>query len=59
MELMEYSPHGSLLYDNSNEKRYYGGPANYIQKDGEQFKNIVTGETILIAGLEEKTVYYT
>lgn len=54
MELMEYSPYGSLPYDNSNEKRYYGGPANYIQKDGEQFKNIVTGESILISTSEAK-----
>lgn len=44
LELLEYAPQGGLPYNTT--KKYYGGPTNYFQRNGEQFTNTVTGNSI-------------
>lgn len=46
MEMMEYSPIGSLPYDNTGSRKYYAGPSNYFEKKGERFVNTLTGFTL-------------
>ncbi len=48
MEMMEFSPLGTLPYENSNAKKYYGGPANYLHKAGTSFVNMATGERFTV-----------
>ena len=49
MELLEYSLDGSLPYQNARAKKYYGGPKNYLNKEGEQFVNTLTGESLPVS----------
>ncbi|MCL2139598.1 MAG: leucine-rich repeat domain-containing protein [Treponema sp.] len=52
LEMLEYAPWGSLPYPVTRERRYYGGPKNYLNKDGDVFTNVVTNETALVSGME-------
>lgn len=54
LELMEYAPTGSLPYSDTRPK-YYAGPANYLEKDGERFVNIVNGKSVLLTEIEAIT----
>ena len=45
LDVMEYSLNGSLPY-NTDEKKYYAGPTNYLKKQKENFKNVTTNEVI-------------
>lgn len=49
MELMEYSPVGSLSYENSDARKYYAGPSNYYNKKDNYFTNIITGNRLNIS----------
>ena len=40
MELMEYSAHGNVGFDNSTARKYYGGPGSYFKKDGMNFVDV-------------------
>lgn len=52
-ELLEYASAGSLPYSNTTAKKYYGGPANYFEKTGEQtFVSLDTNETFSISSVE-------
>lgn len=51
MEMMEYSPQGSLPYDGVSAK-YYAGPNNYLQKQSGQFYHTITGERIALSEAE-------
>ena len=53
LDVMEYSLKGSLPY-NTDEKKYYAGPTNYLKKEKENFKNVTTNEVITKA---ESTSY--
>jgi len=47
MEILEYSLSGKLPYNDSNEARYYAGPAKYFYKnDNSQFRDAITGDKI-------------
>ena len=56
MEMMEYSMRGSLTYDNSISKKYYGGPGYYLIKDNNCFVDTSTNQRIQIAD-EELQLY--
>ncbi len=56
MEMMEYSPFGSLPYYGGNVKKYYAGPINYLQKFGNKFINITNGEQIEVASHEATVI---
>lgn len=47
MELIEYAPMGELPYQDGLSRKYYGGPATYLYKDGNQFINITTEENYI------------
>ncbi len=53
LDVMEYSLKGFLPY-NTDEKKYYAGPTNYLKKERENFKNVTTNEVITKA---ESTSY--
>jgi hypothetical protein len=55
MELMEYSPRGNLPYPETRARRYYGGPTNYFNKEGEQLVNAVTKESVYVTSAEAET----
>ncbi|MBO4540003.1 MAG: hypothetical protein J5781_06960 [Clostridia bacterium] len=49
MELMEYSPEGSLPFNSMKERHYYAGPSNYYKKQGDSFVNTYTGDRLNIS----------
>ncbi len=55
MEMMEYSPEGSLPYEDTASKKYYAGPANYLQKEGGAFLDVMSGEKLEISAEEAVT----
>lgn len=54
MEMMEYSLEGSIPFSISNSRKYYAGPANYLQKFNDIFVNVSTGIQLDISSLEAK-----
>ena len=54
LELLEYSANGSLPYQDTRARRYYNGPKAYLNKEGEQFINIITAETFSLSVNEAK-----
>ena len=52
LEMLEYAPWGSLPYPDTGEIRYYGGPKNYLTKNGDLFTNVLTSETALVSETE-------
>ena len=55
LEMLEYSPQGNLPYQNSTAKRYYGGPANYLYKENDMFRNVATGEVMTMSAIDAKS----
>ena len=55
MEMLEYSLQGSLPYDETDAKKYYAGPTNYLQKQNDQFCNMLSGEKITLSQAEIQT----
>lgn len=55
LELMEYSPQGSLPFKNGQSQRYYSGPQNYYTKSAGQFVNAISGTTLSISTTEAKS----
>lgn len=56
LELLEYSPQGSLPFLNSKVKKYYSGPQNYFNKEGERFINAVTNESFILSTADARTI---
>jgi hypothetical protein len=55
MDLMEYSDNGELPYEKVKDKKYYGGPMAYLEKnDIGQFVNKVTNETFSMSDANAK-----
>jgi hypothetical protein len=54
-ELLEYAAQGSLPYQNTRARRYYGGPTNYFNKENEKFVNTVTKESVHVTSVEAET----
>ena len=54
LELLEYSAQGSLPYQNTQSRRYYNGPKNYLTKVNDQFVDEVTNESFTISVSEAK-----
>ena len=54
LELLEYAAQGSLPYQDTQARRYYNGPKNYLTKVNEQFVNEVTSESFTISATEAK-----
>ncbi len=46
-ELLEYSPHGSILEGNS-DKVIYGGPGNYYSNSNNVYTNILSNDTLVM-----------
>ncbi|MBR3862836.1 MAG: hypothetical protein IKM42_04185, partial [Clostridia bacterium] len=46
---------GSLPYDKTASKKYYAGPTNYLQKQNNQFCNMLSGEKISLSQEEIQT----
>lgn len=55
LELMEYSPQGSLPFKSGQSKRYYSGPQNYYIKSDGQFVNALSGAALSISTAETKS----
>lgn len=55
MEMLEYNLEGSLPYDKTASKKYYAGPTNYLQKQNNQFCNMLSGEKISLSQEEIQT----
>ena len=51
-ELLEYATVGDFPYEETNGKKYYGGPTAYFNKNGGQFTNTITNETLSISEME-------
>lgn len=53
LELLEFAPKGNLPFPTNGARKYYGGPANYFEKTGEQtFVSLDTNETFSISSVE-------
>ncbi|MCL2798465.1 MAG: hypothetical protein FWD58_10550 [Firmicutes bacterium] len=59
MEMLEYAPQGCLPYADTDERRYYGGPTNYLAKEDGQFINIVTREAESVADVLARGSFQT
>lgn len=55
LELLEFSPKGSLPFPANGARKYYGGPANYFNKEKELLVNVVTRETIPLSKVDSET----
>lgn len=55
LELMEYSPIGSLTFDDLEGQIYYAGPGNYYCKQNNEFVNLLTDEHITFSNSEAVT----
>ena len=54
LELLEYSPKGSLPYADARARKYYSEPANYFNKNGELFVNAVSNEVLSLSRSESE-----
>lgn len=52
MELLEYSPIGSLPYSDNLGKKYYAGPSGYLHKKGDEYVNLSSGENVSLSNFE-------
>ena len=48
-EMLEYSPKGQLPYENTELKKYYAGPSNYLYEKNNKFIDIKSGNEINIS----------
>ena len=56
-EIMEYSLQGNLPYTNFENKNYYLGPSNYFCKETNNYINLLTEDSIVLA--EDKITEYS
>ncbi|MDR1094604.1 MAG: hypothetical protein LBL66_10715 [Clostridiales bacterium] len=55
-ELLEYSLSSGLPYS-SGSRKYYAGPTHYLNREGEEFVNVATGEVAAAVGTADTVAY--